>query len=110
MPFNNRIPAIYQKICNFVDKKRLKMIEKEEIRRLIARGNLADATALLKASPDDAWALYMLGRIAWKEGRKADAISLYERAQAIDPASEAAVALEQAREIMNFYNTDLYNP
>lgn len=86
------------------------MIEKEEIRLLIAQGRLKDATTLLTASPDDAWAVYMLGRIAWKEGRKGDAISLYERAHAIDPASEAAVALEQAREIMNFYNTDLYNP
>lgn len=86
------------------------MIEKKKIRLLIAHGKLKDATELLTTAPDDAWALYMLGRIAWKEGRKGDAISLYESAQTIDPASEAAVALEQAREIMNFYNTDLYNP
>lgn len=86
------------------------MTDKEQIRNLIAKGNLADATALLSAAANDDWAVYMLGRIAWKEGRKGDAITLYERAKALNPDSEAAVALDQAREIMNFYNTDLYNP
>lgn len=87
------------------------MTDKEQIRDLIASGKLAEATAMLSAMPDDdAWTAYMLGRIAWKQGRKGDAITLYERAKSLDPASEAVIALEQAREIMNFYNTDLYNP
>lgn len=53
---------------------------------------------------------YLAGRRAWKDGDKAGAITHYENAVALDPDSDAAVALEQAREIMNFFNTDLYNP
>ena len=85
-------------------------MDKEKIKSLFDANRLDAATALLQASPDDAWAQYMLGRIAWKQGRRADAIECYERAAASDVASEAAVALEQAREVMDFFNKDLYNP
>lgn len=53
---------------------------------------------------------YLAGREAWKAGDKAAAISHYEAAVALDPDSDAAVALAQAREIMDFYHHDLYNP
>lgn len=86
------------------------MTYKEEICRLVAAGDLDKASSLLSEKTDDAWSLYMLGRIAWKKGQKSTAITLYERAIALDSSSEAVIALEQAREIMNFYNTDLYNP
>lgn len=87
------------------------MIDRDKINAMIRSGRTAEAAALLAGPADrDAWAAYMLGRIAWKEGRKAEAISLYEHAVALDPASDAAVALEQAREVMQFYNKDLYNP
>ncbi|MCH5221638.1 MAG: hypothetical protein J1F05_04830 [Muribaculaceae bacterium] len=87
-------------------------MDKELIQQLFANNNLTEASLLLKAGADDndPWALYMLGRIAWKEGRKSDAISLYTAAANIDSSSEAAVALEQTRDIMDFYNKDLYNP
>ena len=85
--------------------------DKEQIKQLFLQNRLVEAAGLLShASADDAWALYMSGRIAWKEGRKTDAISLYTKAAAIDPASEAAVALEQARQVMDFFNKDLLNP
>jgi len=64
----------------------------------------------LAGTPDRAWALYMKGRIAWKRGQKSSAMSFYAEAAALEPASEAATALEQARQIMDFYNKDLYNP
>ena len=59
---------------------------------------------------DRPWALYMKGRIAWKQGQKSRAISFYSEAAGLDPNSEAATALEQARAVMDFYNKDLYNP
>jgi len=73
--------------------------------------NEAD-TALdaLAETPDRAWALYMKGRIAWKRGQKSRAISFYAEAAGLEPDSEAATALEQARQVMDFYNKDLYNP
>ena len=87
-------------------------MDKNKIQELFIANRLPEASALLikHAEFGEPWAIYMLGRIAWKEGRNGDAISLYERAIALDPTSEAVVALEQAREIMDFYNKDLYNP
>lgn len=76
-------------------------MDKESIKALIDANRLDEAEAAL---------LYLQGRIAWKRGRKTDAISLYEQALALDAGSEAAIALEQAREIMDFYNKDLLNP
>ncbi len=46
----------------------------------------------------------------WKLGRRGAAMSDYAAAAAIDPASPAAAALEQARSIMDFYDRNLYNP
>lgn len=85
---------------------------KEQILQLFADNELSAAMKGLDlmSGSDLAWILYMKGRIAWKSGRKSDAISYYEQAVALDPHSEAATALEQAREVMAFYNKDLYNP
>lgn len=53
---------------------------------------------------------YRRGKLYWKLGMKAEAMSDYARAEALDPESPAAEALAQAREIMSFFNKDLYNP
>lgn len=79
------------------------------IKQLIAQNKLAEARALL-LDDTTATGLYLRGRIEWKNGNKARAITFYEAAVAVDPHCEAAVALEQARNVMNFYNKDLYNP
>jgi len=84
-------------------------MDKDLVQSLFDANCLDEAMALL-GSADDAWALYMKGRIAWKQGRHSDAISFYGRASAIDPSGPASVALEQARQIMDFYNKDMYNP
>lgn len=86
---------------------------KEAIAAMFDDNRLDEAdTALdnLADTPDRAWALYMKGRIAWKRGQKSRAMSFYAEAAGLDPDSEAATALEQARSIMDFYNKDLYNP
>lgn len=53
---------------------------------------------------------YRRGRLYWKLEQRGAAISDYERAVAIDSESPAAEALKMCRDIMDFYNTDLYNP
>lgn len=57
-------------------------------------------------------ALYLeRGRLLWRLQRHAAAMADYEKATAIDgPGSAAAAALAMAREIMDFYHKDLYNP
>lgn len=87
-----------------------------DIRKMIASGNYDDAAAAIDAlicsgDPEaEAEAYYLRGRMAWKLGKKGDAISNYAAAVDLTGHAEAAVALEQAREIMNFFNKDLYNP
>lgn len=78
---------------------------------LFNQNKLDEAKAALDAAlAPPAWIAFMRGRIAWKEGKKATAIGYYNQAVALDPASEAATALEQALKVMDFYNHDLYNP
>lgn len=86
---------------------------KERIIALFDDNKLDEADTALDAlddGPERAWVLYMKGRIAWKRGQKSRAISFYAEAAGLDPDSEAATALDQARRIMDFYNKDLYNP
>lgn len=90
---------------------------KSEIEKLITAADTdaaeREARVLLAeaATPRaKAEALYLLGRVEWKRGSRGAAMSRYNEAVALDPESEAAVALEQAAEIMDFYNKDLYNP
>ena len=56
--------------------------------------------------------LYMKrGRLLCRLQRHAAAMADYERATALaGPDSPAAAALAMAREVMDFYNKDLYNP
>lgn len=85
-------------------------MDKNKILELFAANELQAADMLLSSHSDDAWALYMRGRIAWKESRRGDAISFYSASVLIEPCGEASVALEQARAIMEFFHQDLYNP
>lgn len=50
------------------------------------------------------------GKLYWKAGEKGAAITDFNRALDLDPESPAKAYLEMANEIMDFYNTDLYNP
>lgn len=57
-------------------------------------------------------ALYLeRGRLLWRLQRHAAALADYERATALaGPDSPAAAALAMAREVMEFFNKDMYNP
>lgn len=83
----------------------------ETVEQLLDNEQVEAALALLSDIPgNDAELFYLRGRAKWKLGLKTDAMSDYSRAAAIDPSSKAAEALTMAREIMDFYNHDLYNP
>ena len=82
----------------------------EKILELYNANKLEDALEQLKAIPEDADSLYMRGKILWKMGRRSEAITAYGEAVALNEDSPAAIALQQARQIMDFYNKDLYNP
>ena len=92
-------------------------MQKSDIEKLIIAGEteLAEKEGLLMldtatSDREKADALFLLGRLAWKRGDKAAAISRYNEAVALDADSEAAIALEQALNIMDFFNKDLYSP
>ena len=53
---------------------------------------------------------YLRGKALWRLDKRGAAISDYEHATALDPDSEAAPALTMAREIMDFFNPDMFNP
>lgn len=65
---------------------------------------------IIDAEPADAEALFARGRLHWKMGNRSKATSDYAAAASLDPDSPATMALEQAREIENFFNPDLLNP
>lgn len=86
-------------------------MEIRDIEKLIAAGDFARAEAEINAGiADEAQQWYLRGRIAWKKGDKTAALACYERGADLDPDGPAAIALEQTRDIMDFFNKDLYNP
>lgn len=81
---------------------------------LITDGHFDEAISALdrnieEDSANPLW-WYLRGKAYWRTERYAEAISDYEESAHLDPRSEGAHALEMARDIMNFYNTDLLNP
>lgn len=85
----------------------------QDVEAMVAAGHLDEALKALDTAIDrnaDAMLLYTRGRLRWKLGRKTDAMSDYAASVALDPESPAAAALQMARDIMNFYDHNLYNP
>lgn len=85
----------------------------QEILMLIESGEYDKAIAALRDhhdmdSEDEVY--YTAGRLCWKFGRQADAISFYRKAVAVNPDSQACHALEIAEDVLGFFNPDLLNP
>lgn len=85
----------------------------QKINELIEQNCITQAINLiddiLKSESNDE--LYFLrGKLYWRIGETSKAINDYNMAIALNPDSQARIALEQAVKIMDFYNTDLYNP
>lgn len=85
-----------------------------KINELLRQNNIPEALKLadelVKAHPDNDLALYTRGKIYWRSGRQAEAITDYTAASKIDPAGRGAIALEQARQVLDYFNPDLINP
>lgn len=53
---------------------------------------------------------FVRGKLYWRKGMRSRATADYAVASQLDPDSPAARALEQARDVADFFNHDLYNP
>lgn len=90
------------------------MVELQKIEALFSDNKIDEAIEALTANIEDdpncsQW-YFLRGRALWRLGQKGKAISDYEQAVALDPDSPAKHALEMTRDIMDFFNPDLYNP
>lgn len=85
------------------------------IQRLIDEENVDKAISCLdhyiSLNGDNmAEALFMRGRAYWRLQEYGPAITDFEKAVALDPDCGAQAALDLARDVLNFYNKDMYNP
>ncbi|MDE6370752.1 MAG: hypothetical protein K2K92_04610 [Duncaniella sp.] len=90
------------------------------INQLIADGQLTDAIKMLtqfieqevkEDNTDELSRMYFTrGKLYWRMGQRSAATTDYAHAAQLNPDSPAATALQQAQDIAEFYNHDLYNP
>lgn len=91
------------------------MVTLQNINQLIAENKLEDAVRVLdeaieENAGDDIMFLER-GKLLWRLGRHADAVTDYEHALALNPDNSAAkTALDMSRDIFDFFNPDLLNP
>lgn len=71
---------------------------------------IAAITAMIEQTGPTADLYYRRGKLYWRLGQRAAAITDFNEAVAIDPVSPAAAYIAMTGDIMDFYNTDLYNP
>ena len=67
-------------------------------------------TRMIEAGNADAATLFLRGKALWRMGIRDAATSDYAAAAQLDPDGPAARALENARDIADFFNPDIYNP
>ena len=65
---------------------------------------------LIDTGDPDAEALFTRGKALWRMGIRDAATNDYAAAAELDPDGPAARALENARDIADFFNPDIYNP
>lgn len=90
------------------------MDKNQIIDTLIAENQLEDAVRLIDeiiSENSDSDILYFRrGKLRWRLGDRSGAMSDYAKAKELNPESPASKALEQAYDVANFFNPDLYNP
>ena len=87
---------------------------KERIKALLEADKADEAIALLEQWRSGGGAMddrlfYLLGNAWRKKGNWQMAMNNYLEAVQLNPESPARQALDIAREILDFYNTDMYN-
>ncbi len=90
------------------------MATKQDCLQLISQGHYKKALELLdeiiRLEPTDDEAYFHRGKLKWRMGDRPGATGDYATAVSINPSSPAVTALEQARDVADFFNPDLYNP
>lgn len=71
---------------------------------------ITEATRLIAACPYDASLLFIRGKAYWRLGNRRAAMSDYAASASLNPSGPATRALEQARDIADFFNPDIFNP
>ncbi|MBQ9077868.1 MAG: tetratricopeptide repeat protein [Muribaculaceae bacterium] len=64
----------------------------------------------IAGEPESDEAYFMRGKVYWRIGDKRQALNDYSRAVGLNPESPAARALENARDVYDFFNPDIFNP
>ena len=86
----------------------------QKIEELINENRLNDALLLLNneitQSQNNDKLYFTRGKLHRRHGNKSQAITDYEHAVDINPDSPARIALDNARDVIAFFNPDLYNP
>ena len=89
------------------------MVTKESIQALIDSGMLDEALTnvdiLLQESPTDDALYYLKGKVLMRKGDWKKATDAYLQAQALNPDGPAQEQLSMIKDIMDFYNKDMYN-
>ena len=89
------------------------MVTKESIQALIDSGALDEALGLidtmLQESPNDDALYYLKGKALMRMGEWKKATDAYLQAQALNPDGPAQEQLTMIKDIMDFYNKDMYN-
>lgn len=101
------------------------MVTLQSIKQIIAENSAAEALEKVQPIIDElkmrenfnssgdallAVALAEKGKLMWKLGDKAEAISCYEASAQEDPTGPGALLLEHSNGIMDYFNPDLLNP
>ncbi|MCM1522421.1 MAG: hypothetical protein NC039_07195 [Muribaculaceae bacterium] len=85
-----------------------------DIDLLVADGHIEEAverlTKMIEENPGDDTLFFTRGKLRWRLDDRSGATSDYVKASAINPSSPAVRALEQARDVADFFNPDMYNP
>lgn len=86
----------------------------QNYKQLIADNRFQEALKILDSliidAPDNDTLLFDRGKLRWRMGDRQGATGDYAKASSLNPDSPAVRALENARDIADFFNPDLYNP
>ena len=70
---------------------------------------IAELDSIIDNEPNHHDAVFLRGRLHWRMGNKAAATSDYCRASQLNPTGPATKALENAQDIIDFFNPDIFN-
>lgn len=82
----------------------------QQFREMLPKEAITALDKYISSNPEDEEAYTLRGMKYWALGNRSLAIKDYLKAISINPESKAKMALQNANEILDFYNKDLLNP